>query len=165
MAMTALERTRRSLAKKAQLQKLAGDPSDKIATRRFHEYLPDDPEWNEVQTYLEWAGIKPDAIPTFDTDNDPDHDPVSDGPYRGSIGRAERMVGCLLDAASELAGIINRYKREEIDRAIARLESADLSDAEKRKQALEDVVRLTRYRDQLDKQVRWSLPQWRVTGT
>lgn len=165
MAMTPLERKRLSLERKAERQRLAGDPTDKIAGRKFYEFLAD-ANWSNVATGLEWAGINPDHIPIFDTDEDPGHDPQLDGdePSRGSIGRAERMVGNLLDAASELARLINRYKREEIDRAIADLEAGDLADPAARKEALAQIVRLTKLRDQLEKQIRITLPQWRVTA-
>jgi hypothetical protein len=163
MAMTPLERKHRSLEKKAEREKLAGDPTDKIAERPFNEYLTAS-DWSEVLTYLDWAGINPDAVPTFDTDDDPEHNPETDGPYRGSIGRAERMVGLFLDAASQLASMINDYKKQEIGRAIAELEGADLTDPAVKRKALADIVRFNKLSDQLDKQVRWTLPQWKVKG-
>ncbi|MHA6643233.1 hypothetical protein [Mesorhizobium sp. A623] len=164
MAMTPLERKRLSLARKAEREKLAGDPTDAIAMIKFNEFLSDNPNWDEVKTYLEWAGIDPDGIPTFATDDDPDHNPETDGPYRGSIGRAERMVGCLLDAATELATIVNTYKRKEINDRIHEIETSDLSDPNTRKQALTDIVRLKKMLEQLDTQVRRNLPRWEVTG-
>ncbi|ASP68312.1 hypothetical protein [Sinorhizobium meliloti] len=163
MAKSAAEYQRAYRERKAEQAKLAGDPSDQIADRRFFEYVSDDGNYQEVLNYLEWAGINPDAVPHFDTDDDPEHDPENDGPYRGSIGRAERMVGMLLDAASELAAIINRYKRKEISDQIEEIETSDLSDPDARKQALADIVRLQKMLDQLEKRVRWTLPQWKVT--
>lgn len=163
MALTPLERKHRSLESKRQREKLAGDPTHGITKRPFSDYLPEDGNWESDVLYpLEWAGISPDHLPTFDADHDPEHDPDNDGPYRGSIGRAERMVGMLLDAASGLAGIINRYKRQEIDRAIAELEHADLSDPTSKKQALSEIVQLNKMRERLDKQVRRTLPQYEV---
>ena len=165
MAMTPLERKRRSLARKAERARLAGDPSDAIVAVKFYQYLSQDGNWeSEVLYHLEWAGIKTDALPVFENDDDPDHDPANDGPYRGSIGRAERMVGMFLDAASGLAAIINRYKRQEIDQAIARIEASDLADPATKKKALKEIVRLNKIRDQLDKQVRRTIPQWKVKG-
>ncbi|MDX0834004.1 hypothetical protein GOD82_29755 [Sinorhizobium medicae] len=164
MAKTAAEYQRAYRERKAEQAKLAGDPTDKIADQRFFEYLPDDGNYEEVLNYLEWTGIDREKLPRFDNDDDPEHDPENDGPYRGSIGRAERMVGMLLDAASELAAIINRYKRKEISDQIQEIETCDLSDPDARRQALADIVRLQKMLDQLDKQVRWSLPQWKVTG-
>ena len=82
----------------------------------------------------------------------------------GAIGRAELTVGMLLEAATVLAGMINDFKQQEISTRITELEAADLTDPAAKKQALADIVRLTKYRDQLEKQVRWSLPQWKVKG-
>jgi hypothetical protein len=165
MAKTAAEYQREYRERKAERAKNAGDPIDAIAALKFHEYLPTDGGWKDEVLYpLEWAGIIPDAVPAFDSDEDPDHNPETDGPYRGSIGRAERMVGMLLDAASGLASIINRYKRQQIDAAIADLEKADLTDPPAKKRALADIVRLNKLRDRLDKQVRWSLPLWKTEG-
>ncbi|MCF6370967.1 hypothetical protein [Rhizobium halophilum] len=110
--------------------------------------------------YLETAGI---AIPDYAVAGDSDPEwKEEDGPNRGSIGRAERIVGLLLDAAGALAGQINQYKTDEINARITELEQADLNDPDVRKQALADIVTLTKIRDQLQKQVRWTLPQWRV---
>ena len=165
MAKTAAEYQKAYRERKAERAKLAGDPTDSIAKAKFYEFLGKDVTWKDDVLYpLEWAGISPDAFPSFADDSDPDHNPETDGPYRGSIGRAERMVGMLLDVASGMASTINRYKRQEIDQAIARLEKSDLSDPATRKKALAEVVRLNKIRDQLDKQVRWAIPQWRVKG-
>lgn len=103
---------------------------------------------SEVHYPLEWAtGINPDLLPAFETDDDPQHDPETDGPYRGSIGRAERMAGMLLTAGAKLAMFVNAYKREEVERAIAELEKADLTDAAAKKRALAEMARLTKIRD------------------
>ena len=136
--------------------KLASDPTDAIAKRPFSEGDP----WQVMDWYLETAGI---TIPDYSAAGDADPEwREEDGPNRGSIGRAERIVGSLLDAAGALAGEINQYKTEEINARIAELEQADLSDPDIKKQALADIVTLTKIRDQLQKQVRWTLPQWRV---
>jgi hypothetical protein len=138
--------------------KFATDPTDAITKRPFSEGDP----WEVLDWYLETAGI---AIPDYAAAGDSDPEwKEEDGPNRGSIGRAERIVGLLLDAASALAGQINQYKTDEINARIAELEKADLSDPDVRKQALADIVTLTKIRDQLQKQVRWTLPQWKVRG-
>ncbi|WP_442579101.1 hypothetical protein ACSBOB_26835 [Mesorhizobium sp. ASY16-5R] len=84
--------------------------------------------------------------------------------YKSSIGRAELMVGCLLDAAGELAIYVNRYKREQVAKAIADIEASDLGDPTAKKRALADIVELTKIRAQLEKDVRWTLAQWKVKG-
>lgn len=150
--------------RKKERLRLAGDPTDAITKVPFNEYLPEDGNWSSVAYALEWAGINSDGIPQFETDDDPGYLEGDSEPNRGSIGRAERMVGCLLDAATELAGIIARYKRKEIADRIHEIETGDLSDPATRKQALHDIVRLKKMLDQLDKQVRRTLPQWEVKG-
>lgn len=164
MALTPAEKQRRYRERIKNKQRLAADPSDDFTKVPFNEYLPEDGNWREVLTYLEWAGINPDAAPDFETDTDPDCQEDDDGPNRGSIGRAERMVESLIDAAGEMASIINRYKRKEIADRIHDIETSDLSAPDTRKQALADIVRLKKILDQLDKQVRWTFPQWKVTG-
>lgn len=164
MALTPAEKQKRYRERLKEKAANAPEATARYLKQPFFEFLAGDGNWNEVLTYLEWAGINPDAVPTFETDDDPEHDAEHDGPYRGSIGRAERLIGAFLDAATELAGIVNRYKCEQIDRAIGELERSDLADASKRKQALDQIVRLTKMREHLDKQVRRSLPQWEVKG-
>ncbi|RWI90069.1 MAG: hypothetical protein EOR21_24150 [Mesorhizobium sp.] len=97
---------------------------------------------------------------TFGNDERRHYEPLgsNDG---GSIGRAENIVGCLLDAAQQLAGAINRYKRKELTEAINGLEAA-IADVEMRQQAIAGIVQLKRIEEQLAKQVKWTLPVWKV---
>lgn len=81
-----------------------------------------------------------------------------------SLGRAELIAGSLIDAAGELTRLISEYKRDEITTRIAELEQTDSEDAEERKKVLTDIARLRKMLDQLNKQVRWTFPQWKVTG-
>ncbi|OQM74704.1 hypothetical protein [Manganibacter manganicus] len=166
MAKTPAEYQRAYRERKAEAAKLAGDPTDKIARQKFSEYIADnlDSFQSEVHYLLEWAGIKPDALPTFETDNDPEYDAESDGPYRGSIGRAERMAALLIDAGSNLANFVNRYKRKEITDRIREIENTDFHDHFVKSEAFKEHARLQKMLDQLDKQVRRPFPQWKVTG-
>ncbi|MER8691906.1 hypothetical protein NKI77_18170 [Mesorhizobium opportunistum] len=161
MAKTAAEYQRAYRERKAELAKQAGDPTDKISARPFSEYVENDGNWTVIQEVLDCVGVTP---PAFGADKDDQWREEWGEPYRASIGRAERMVGAFLDAASGLADAIARYKRKEIDRAIADLEASDITAPAIKKKALAEIVRLNRIRDQLDKQVRWSLPQWKTTG-
>ncbi|KAA3450277.1 hypothetical protein C7I87_11545 [Mesorhizobium sp. SARCC-RB16n] len=161
MVKTPAEYQRAYRQRKAELARLGGDPTDNLAKEPFNEFLPHDGNWAVIEEVLDCVGVMP---PTFDADTDDQWQEAWDEPYRGSIGRAERMVGAFLDAASGLADAIARFKRKEIDRAIAELESADMTNAATKKEALAEIVRLNRIRDQLDKQVRWSLPQWKTRG-
>ena len=165
MALTPAEKQRRYRERLKAKEKTAPEVTSDFLQRPFSDYVAaHENEYQDVWYPLEWAGIRADAIPFFEADDDPDHDPNSDGPNRGSIGRAERMVGMLLDAAIGLAGMINRYKREQIDAAITQLEAGDLTNPAIRKQALADIVRLRRINDRLNKDVRRTLPEWKVKG-
>ncbi|TGS92706.1 hypothetical protein EN814_23990 [Mesorhizobium sp. M2D.F.Ca.ET.171.01.1.1] len=161
MAKTSAEYQRAYRQRKAELAKRAGDPTDKVATQPFSEFLANDGNWPVIEEVLDRVGVTP---PVFDSDTDDQWQEQWEEPYRASIGRAERMVGAFLDAASGLASAIARYKRHEIDRAIADLEASGLNDAASRKAALSQIMRLNRVREQLDRQVRWTLPQWKTTG-
>jgi hypothetical protein len=122
---------------------------------------------------LDLAGIE---TPQFDDDLGPEAHtrdlgipPKGDfgypfGDAERSLGRAEVMVGCLIDAAADLAAQVNAYKRQEIKTRLAEIEGSDLSEPETKKAALQDAARLNKMLDQLDKQVRWTFPQWKVTG-
>ncbi|KQY16323.1 hypothetical protein ASE23_20285 [Rhizobium sp. Root73] len=95
-------------------------------------------------------------------EDEPDRSPYARG--GGALARGEIMVGCLIDAASELARIINEYKRKQINDRLKEIENADLSNANVKKAALAEVVRLQKTIEHLDKQVRWSFPQWKLAG-
>lgn len=79
-----------------------------------------------------------------------------------SLDRAEVMIGSLLDAAAILAGIVNDFKKREIDARIAELTTADISDSVVRTETIDQIVALRRMKDELDKEIRWPLQQWRV---
>lgn len=140
----------------------------------FFEFLGDfcwsDSDFNVA---LDLAGIE---TPQFDDDLGPEHHARDLGiPAKGdfdypfgdaerSLGRAEVMVGCLITAAADLAAKVNEYKRQEIKARLAEIEASDLSDAEAKRAALRESARLNKMLDQLDKQVRHTFPQWKVTG-
>ena len=84
------------------------------------------------------------------------------GDASGAIGRAKVTIGCLIDAAVTLAGIVNTHLKKEISDRLAELEDPRQAD---RATAMNEAVRLNKMLDQLDKQVRWTFPQWKVTGT
>ena len=141
----------------------------------FFEFFPvDDQVGSQYCQSLELAGVSP---PLFEDDSGPEVTTLDDlrdgaeetgvsnpfGSSKGnSLGRAEVLVGCLLDAAADLAFQVNAYKKSEIRARIAELEAADLSDPEVKRDALARIVDLTRMLDDLDKQVRWPLDVWKV---
>jgi hypothetical protein len=81
-----------------------------------------------------------------------------------SLGKAELILSILEDMVPTLAENINDYKRKEIRARMKELENSDLSDPATRKKALADMVTFQKMLDQLDKQARWTFPQWQATG-
>ncbi|WIJ24221.1 hypothetical protein [Devosia sp. RR2S18] len=168
MALSPAEKQRRYRERQAQAKKTerltAGDSTADFLRTPFFEYLSQDGNWMNVEMNFDIMGLE---APSFEDDSGPKsttgeiEETTYEG-HAGSIGRAEIMVGQLLDAATELAGIINRYKRLEIAQRIAELQAADLSDPQRKKQALADVVRLNSLLSRLERQVRWPLPEWSV---
>ena len=152
--------------------KLSSPNQDTNLFRRpFFEAIDDSGNASNVDISLDLAGIAPvefldDSGPRSFT-GQIEQGAVENGeePYQGaknSLTRAEIMVGCLIDAAAELAGIINSYKRKEITLRIAEIESSDLADLVERKAALAQIVRLNKVMEQLDRQVRWTFKQWKI---
>jgi hypothetical protein len=174
MALTPAEKQRayreRQKEKKKAALKNAEEAPQEVFRTPFFEFLGDFC-WSgsDYNVALDLAGISP---PQFDDDRGPEAYTLDDGAEaagifkdaEGSLGRAEVMVGCLITAAVDMAHQINDYKRTEIKARLAEIEAADLSVPETRKAALKDVARLNKMLDQLDKQVRWTFPQWKVTG-
>lgn len=174
MAMTNAERQRRHYERRKQAQKLPGDAATDQVRRPFFQAYQDSGNAVNVDIALDTAGIEP---PSFADDSDPKSatgeiesgfaDRPEESPYAsggGSLARAEIMVGCLIEAAAELASIVNAYKQQEIGDRIAEIEAADLSDAKERKRALAEIVKLKKMQDQLSGQVRWTFSQWKVPG-
>ena len=137
----------------------------------FFEAFQDDGNTSNVEISLDYAGIEPVSFPddsgpkSFTGQIEQMATDSGEEAYRGaqkSLGRAEVMVGCLIDAAAELASIINTYKRKEIRQRIVEMEESDLTDPVARKAALAQIVRLNKLLDQLDKQVRWTFKQWKI---
>lgn len=164
MAKTALERKKEQLERDEAKAKLSAHKPDVFLSEPFDKWIGD--LWHSnVTRDLDLIGADPGIPFPGNGNTDPFwREDWNEGANRDAIGCAERMVGVLLDSAVELATLINRYKVEQFNARIAELEAADLSDPDARKQALADIVTLTKYRDQLEKQVRWSLPQWKVKG-
>jgi hypothetical protein len=182
MALTNAEkvkryRDRQKAKKELQLKRAEhAIPLRKDRRAFFEAFQEEAGSFSDFHLCFDTAGL---PVPQISDDSDPksltgeveqifiDSGNQHESPYAnggGSLARAEIMVGCLIDAAGELARIINGYKRDEIDARIAEIEQSDLSDADTKKKAFADMARLKKMRDQLDKQVRWTFPQWKVTG-
>lgn len=163
----------RQKAKKQQELKQPTPPSE-IFKKPFFEFFPVNEQLGSAYVQsLELAGID---TPLFEDDSGPEKSTLDDlsdpfeedgfsnpfGDSKGSsLGKAEVIVSCLLDAASDLASLINEYKKAEISARIAELEAADLPDTEARREAFAKAAELTSMLADLDKTVRWPLPVWK----
>lgn len=171
MAMTALERKQKQIERdRAALRELP-DSTYPYLAQPFHSWLPGS-DWEAAEHDINAAGMN---MPLITDDSGPrsfdgeveraesrDWRPYVG--YQGSIGQAESMVDYLLAAISQMTVAINAYKTQQIDDRIAELQRSDLSDNEIRKVALNELVRLTKIKEHLEKTVRVSLPQWKVKG-
>ncbi len=171
MAMTEVEKKRaqRARKKEQQLADLKSGSSDaaKVSKRSFSDTFQDDPDASDFELSLGLVGM---VAPDFSDDLGPlDHalphtiagaeEPFGDA--SGSIGRAEVTIGCLITAAITLAGIVNKHLKTEIKDQLTDLESSQDID---RATAMKEAVKLNKMLDRLDKQVRWTFPEWKVTG-
>ena len=170
MPQTHAERQRAYKARQKLNEQRASLQLSDVYKRPFFEFY-NERDQSELAIPLAWAGI---PAPAFLDDRGPEHF-VPEHAIEGlmgelfadatnSLGRAENMVGCLLDAAIAVAEKVNAYKRAEIKTRLAELEEADLSLPAAKKAALKEASRLNKMLDQLDKQVRWAFPAWKVTG-
>jgi hypothetical protein len=167
MALTAAEKQKRYRERRAEKLAQAGDPTDSLASIKFSDWMQD--QWSFLNDALDWAGFK--NLPDFEAqgDTDPDwQEQHAEGyetdPNRGSIGRFERMADQLSDAAGFLAAKINEYKREQVAARIAQIETMDMSDLEKRKEALAELAKLNKLSERLNKKARYEVPTYRLKG-
>lgn len=165
-------RERQKAKKEAELKQPT--PRSEVFKKPFFEFFPvDDQTGSQYVQSLELAGVAP---PLFQDDTGPEVSTLDDlniddeddefanpfGDSKGnSLGKAEVLVGCLLDAASDLASWINDYKKSEIKARIAEFEAAELPDADARRAAFAKVAELTNMLAELDKTIRWPLPVWK----
>jgi len=178
MALSNAEKVRRyrerQKEKKQNELKQPTPPSMLFRTPFFEFFSEDEQLSSAYMQSLELAGIQP--VP-FEDDSGPEASTLDDlrddreesgysnpsGASQGtSLGKAEVIIGCLLDAANDLALWVRDYKRAEIKARIAEIEASDLTDADAKKTAFAEVARLTKILEQLDKQMRYSLPVWKA---
>jgi hypothetical protein len=176
MALTPAEKQKRYRESKKQKEDAASRSAttSEVFQRAFWEAWSDELEGysNGFDYYFDEMGME---APEYENDDGPEafseevfpkewlHDIFPDL-SNGSLRRAEYMVGSLKEAAEVLATAINIYKREEIKARLAEIEASDLSDPKAKKAALKEATRLNKMLDQLNKQVRYTFPQWKVTG-
>lgn len=173
MALTAKERKQKQLEREQEQLRVQPDSTYEFLDTPFHQFVEESPNWSSIDLLFDLMGLEP---PTFEDDRGPDAFAADDcfstdedrndtfRGYAGSIGRAELMVDFLQDAAIELASEINRYKKRALKARRAEIEAADLSDPEKRREALDAITRISRIEEVLDKNVRRTLTQWKVKG-
>ena len=171
MAMTANERKRAQIQREQEALRHIPDSTYPYLSVPFHRYINDDGNWSDVQQCFELMGVEPPQFEddrgaadfAFDDNFGSDQDKIDT--FKGqekSIGRAEAMVGFLLDAASGLSRIINEFKKAEISRSLAEIQQRDLTDPDIRITTMAEVVYIARLQDELQKSVRRSFPQWEV---
>lgn len=170
MAKSNAERLRKFKARKKEQEKIASLTLSGVFKRPFFESLPDDYHLSsDFSDNFEFMGLptpefRDDRGPEAHTDYSPDiaGDQFAENPR--SLGRAELMVTALIEAAQDLAWHVADYKRQEIKARLAEIEASDLSEPDAKKAALQEAARLQKMLDQLEKQVRHTFPQWKVTG-
>ena len=169
MAMTAKERKQKQLERERDQLRKTPDSTYPFLKIPFFERTEDDGNWSSVDLCFELIGMDPPAVDDdrgpeafahdvcFATDEDRQEAFQS---YEKSIGRAEFMMDMLLDAATELASIINNHKRSELKSRLKELETADLSDQSERAEALKKAAVISKLLEDLDKNVRRTFPVW-----
>ncbi|NDW43669.1 hypothetical protein [Ruegeria sp. PrR005] len=167
MAKSSTERMREKKERDEAARRALGDATYPYLRETFSQFLGHEGNYSNVEIALGLAGIE---APQIEDERDPEAFAIEEviagveDPFpgaKGAIGRAEVMIDCYIDAAIELAGVVNNYKRQEIEARLSELESSDTAD---KATAMKEAVRLNKMLDQLNKQVRRSFPQWKVTG-
>ena len=144
MALSAKERKRRQMERQREQLEEMSDSTYPFLRQPFCNYLEEEPEWTNVDMCFDLLGIN---APMIEDDRGPkefaapgvfDEETLEAqfGRYPGSIGRAEMMIGILLDAVANMAFVVNTYKKEELRKRLAEIEEGDFADPASRKQAL-----------------------------
>jgi hypothetical protein len=164
MAMTDAEKKRAQRERQEAAKRKSADSSYPYLKQPFSEYPGLDGNYSNVEIALGLIGV---VAPEIEDERDPDAfalDEVVAGvenPFpgaKGAIGRAEVMIECYLDAAMELASIVNTYKRSEVNARLQELEQMENAGAE----AIAEGVKLNKILDALEKNVRRQIPNWKV---
>lgn len=172
MPLTPAEKQKAYRERKKARQKAAQEDTAPYLETPFSELWNESAGFTDFEQALQLAGIEP---PSFEDERNPEDETLEAvaigldqygvdaiyGSRKGAIGRAEVIIGSLIEAAVELAAVVNSYKKTEIEARLAEIESSDEVDVAT---AMEQAVRLNKMLEQLEKQVRRSFPQWEVTG-
>lgn len=178
MALSNAEKVKRYRERqkaKKQAELLQPTPPSTIFRKPFFEFFTvDDQVSSQYMQSLELAGIQPLS---FDDDSGPETstlDDLSDASFEtgfsnpfgesegSSLGKAEVLIGCLLDAAYDLAVWVNEYKQVEIKARIKEMEESELSDTAAKQEAFVKVSELSKMFEELQSEVRWPIPRWKV---
>lgn len=169
MALSPADKQRRYRERKKEAARVAPDTASDLFRSPFSEFMTDG-QWTAVTFAMGLCGIE--FSPFEDETSGKEIAARFDGwgakegnynQFEGAIGRAELMIPNLIDAAIALSRNVNEYKKQEIANRTNEIETSDLSDPTVRKRALDDIVRLKKILDQLDKRVRVDFAQWKVT--
>lgn len=170
MAKSSAQRMREKKERDRQAQLVAAESTLPYQKKLFSDLWEEQAGFSDFEIPLELAGIQP---PSFEDESNPEDRLTEDnmlgveahnvedffGNRKGSIGRAELTVSCLLDAAIELAQVVNGFKRREIHARLAELERSQGTDKSK---IINEAVHLNKILESLDKSVRITLPKWEV---
>jgi hypothetical protein len=175
MAKSALQRKQDQIARERERLRTALDSTYPFLHEPFYQWLErthGGGEWETAMWHFDASAL---PQPEFTDDSGPrsidgevelmksdDYDPYAG--YERSIGRMECLIDNMLASALLLTHIVNDYKSGELRARIVEIEQSDLSDPEKKRKALADIVRLQKMLDQLSKEVRRTFPQWKVKG-
>lgn len=174
MTLTPAEKQRRYRERKKMQRKanlgLPGPADRSVFRKPFHEFFDDDYRNMEASFVLALAGME---MPYLQDDSGPEahviggagsnfEEPLSS--ETGAIGRMDVIIGSLIEAAVVLADALSAYKKSEIADRIKEIENSDFDDPDGKAHALKEIVRLNTMLEQLDKQVRWTFPQWKTEG-
>ncbi|WP_386683062.1 hypothetical protein [Loktanella sp. R86503] len=174
MALSNTEKQRRyrerQRAKRAEELKTADQFFGETVNRTpFFKSFQDDGNLSDFHLYFDIMCI--DA-PDFKDDSGPksmfglvedagDNADPYDGAH-GSLGRAEVMVGCLLDAATTLAEMVRRHKLREIDARIKDFEKELVLNPSAAPTIAQQLANLVKMREDLQHSVRWTVPNWQT---
>lgn len=176
MALTNAEKQQRfrdrQRAKRASGLKTGDQAFAEIANKTpFFENFQKNANQSDFDLCFDLMGLEP---PDFTDDSGPqskngivDHPEVEDDPYSGatgSLGRAEVMVGCLLDAATTLAGMIRQHKLGEINARINDAEGDLVRDPADAPQIADRLAGLVKMRQDLQRDIRWTVPSWKTAS-
>jgi hypothetical protein len=178
MALTNAEKVKRYRERQKALKQaelLKPTPPTEVFKKPFFEFFTtEDRIGGAYSQCLELAGFVP--VP-FDDDTGPEvstlddlSDPKEEGGFSNpfgdskgsSLGKAEIIVALLLDAATDLAGWVNDYKKSEIKARLAEIEASEWPDAGSKRMAFAKVAELNKMLRDLDKEVRVPIPRWKV---